>query len=208
MKPLKWIPAFTIAFALALGGLFFAHSSGSESPSRFSLPVESTQNRKPSQIQTKDEILVGNPIAFPEAIEETRTTSNQKRVNSILDLKADANQRFEELTTLIAQGPGVVRELGVIAAAPISNFALKGNPHSQDTIHDRFEKSLRVTAIEALDKLGTRGVDVREKLENVRDSHRDTELVFLANLALAGIAEGRPGKVSRFIDQVFNENVK
>jgi hypothetical protein len=30
-------------------------------------------------------------------------------------------------------------------------------------------------------------------------------LVFLAGLAVAGIQEGRPGKVTRFIDQAFDE---
>ncbi|MBC7371982.1 MAG: hypothetical protein H7326_10475, partial [Bdellovibrionaceae bacterium] len=198
MKLSRWVPAFSAVIALALGVLLIIKTPDPKSPTSFLPPSRLFEKLEPLKVTPKKETQSQLPSVVPDA----PASSSRELEKSVLNQKTAGNQRFESLTELIAQGSVAVREIAAIAAAPMPHFSLKENPHSQDAIQDRFEKSLRITAIEALDTIGATGVDVRQELQQVRDSQKDAEIVFLASIALAGIAEGRPGKVTRFIDQV------
>lgn len=123
----------------------------------------------------------------------------------ILDRSTPPDKRRQLLQQLVAAGPVRLAEMAAIAQAPVPVFPKFKNPHSSDHGYYVFEKGLRITAIETLDQWAAKGTDVLKELMHIRDNQTEQDLVFLANLAVAGIQEGRPGKVTRFIDQAFDE---
>lgn len=123
----------------------------------------------------------------------------------ILDRSALPDKRRQVLQQLVEKGPAGLAEIAAIAQAPVPSFPGFQDPHSSDAGYYTFEKGLRITAIEALDQWAVRGTDVMKELKLIRDTQNEKDLIFLASLAVAGIQEGRPGKVTRFIDQAFNE---
>lgn len=134
------------------------------------------------------------------------TAAPAKAVDTyILDRSTAPDKRRQLLQQLVAAGPVRLAEMAAIAQAPVPVFPKFRNPHSSDYGYYKFEKGLRITAIETLDQWAAKGTDVLKELMHIRDNQTEQDLVFLANLAVAGIQEGRPGKVTRFIDQAFDE---
>jgi hypothetical protein len=123
----------------------------------------------------------------------------------ILDRSAAPDKRRQVLQQLVEAGPSAKAQNVANAQAPVPKFPQAQNPHSSDYGYYKFEKGLRITAIETLDQWAANGTDVLKELMHIRDNQNEQDLVFLAGLAVAGIQEGRPGKVTRFIDQAFDE---
>lgn len=125
----------------------------------------------------------------------------------ILNSKAPADRRREVLHRLTTLDRRAVPALTRIAHQPIPSFSNAQNPHSADSAAYTFEKGLRITAIEALDQWALKGENVLQQLISIRERQSERDLAFLANLAIAGIQEGQPGKVTRFIEKMFDEVV-
>lgn len=150
----------------------------------------------------------GLPAAAPTlpAQSDSAVAAPAKAVDAyILDRSTPPDKRRQLLQQLVAAGPVRLAEMAAIAQAPVPVFPKFKNPHSSDHGYYVFEKGLRITAIETLDQWAAKGTDVLKELMHIRDNQTEQDLVFLANLAVAGIQEGRPGKVTRFIDQAFDE---
>lgn len=160
-----------------------------------------TLNRlTPTSLSAPKNLAQANPAA---PLELPKTASALKTY--ILDRSQNADQRREALDLLIQKGPSkALPALSDIASAKIPDFEYARHPHSVDAGRLVFEKGLRVTAIETLDLWAASGTDTLSALIHSRDAHQEKEIVFLAQLAIAGIQEGRPGKLARFIDKAFD----
>lgn len=126
-------------------------------------------------------------------------------MRSVLDQNRHPDQRRKDLSVLVEKGTIALPLLDAIANHKVPPFPTAKDPHSQVHMQKSFEIGLRITAIEAIDQLGATGADVTKILQRVQATHEENQLVLLASIALEGIAEGRPGKVTRFINKVFDE---
>ena len=127
------------------------------------------------------------------------------KLDDILDPTIQNDQRRKALQTLIEKGAENILAVSKITLTEIPKFKNKNNPHSIDSYNHSFEKNLRITAIEALDLWSTQGIDVEKYLIAIINRQNDKELIFLASISLSGIQNGRPGKLGRFIDAIFDE---
>lgn len=66
-----------------------------------------------------------------------------------------------------------------------------------------FDRSLRLTALEALDQRIAGEEADASSVAKVLQKQTDPTLRFLAQVSYAGIASGHPGKLTRFIDETF-----
>ncbi|MFL5814625.1 MAG: hypothetical protein ACJ763_13705 [Bdellovibrionia bacterium] len=69
----------------------------------------------------------------------------------------------------------------------------------------RFDVSLRITALEALDQRMASGEASASAITTVLKKQTHPTLLFFARISLEGVTSGRPGKLTRFIDQAFSE---
>jgi hypothetical protein len=190
-----------IIVVVPLGILLAQKNSHDEVPDSF---LEKTN----SQTQT-----VPTVPAQPNFTQETINSKEAAEVplktgelnTFILNRNALPDKRRQVLQELVAGGPKGLAEMAAIAQSPVPRFPQFKNPHSSDYGYYKFEKGLRITAIETLDQWAVKGTDVMKELTVIRDTENEQDLVFLASLAVSGIQEGHPGKVTRFIDQAFNE---
>jgi hypothetical protein len=81
------------------------------------------------------------------------------------------------------------------------------DPHSLESQQYAYETTLKITALEALDKLSLENEFlVAPLLENIAASNPDSTLRLYADIALSGIETGRPNKLSRYIDETLKEH--
>jgi hypothetical protein len=124
----------------------------------------------------------------------------------VLDPAIPAAQRREELSRLTHEGALAIPQLAKIASAETPKFPNELAPHSVDESRAGFERGLRVTALEQLDHLGIRQPELKAEIEKVLAAQRnDPMLSLLARVSLLGFQEGRPGKLSRFINKTFDQ---
>lgn len=172
-------------------------------------PVPTSFATQPAGDQNTQEVVPmqsTKPNEEPSAPVVTAPKVNKEKQNEIvLDRTAPADERRQVLQKLVEAGPAKLAEMAAIAKEPIPHFPQAHNPHSTDSGLLKFEKGLRITAIETLDQWAVQGADVLKELKSIRDTQNQQDLVFLAGLAVEGILEGRPGKTTRFIDQAFDE---
>jgi hypothetical protein len=69
----------------------------------------------------------------------------------------------------------------------------------------RFDVSLRITALEAIDQRLASGEASASAINTILEKQKHPTLLFFARISLEGLASGRPGKLTRFIDQAFSE---
>ncbi len=120
----------------------------------------------------------------------------------VVDPKSSADRRNAAVYILSEAGAIAQPALTKIVVTPFDDRP--GKPHSIQDAKRQGEVSLRVSALEALDQLGASGSDVRASLQKA-SLQKNTTLQFLARIALSGIEQGRPGKLSRFIDASMDE---
>lgn len=118
-----------------------------------------------------------------------------------LDPESSADTRHASVYLLTQGGPAASAALVAIAAAPVP--AVSEIPHTTGEAKGALERSLRITALEALDKMAERDVSLRPRLESILKTQNDSTLMFLTQVSLAGLDEGRPGKLTRFIDRAL-----
>lgn len=102
----------------------------------------------------------------------------------VLDRELDGESRRQALLRLIQQGPAALPALRDIVLTPIAD----------DPVTSKFEVSLRIGALGALDDLAERGVDVGDVFQKAAEMHRDPALEKLAMAGLKGQAERTPKK--------------
>lgn len=118
-------------------------------------------------------------------------------VQAVLDQNASRESRREALYELTQMDSGEsLHALRTIARAPISN--------SDTGPKTDFEVSLRITALESIDQSRRSPDEIKAAMTSVLRSQNHPTLRFLAQLSLEGQAEGRPGKLSRFIDRTLS----
>ena len=189
---------------LTIAGVFMQtyswgpHESGSEADQTPIMHQDPTRAPKQNEVSKSIE-------AAKEPEGSSSLSEPKELLKSVLNLKNHPDQRRKSLSHLIEQGVVALPQLAAVAVHKIPSFPLATDPHSAGQMQRSFEIGLRITAIEALDQLGAGGADVTRILQHARDTHKEEQLVFLAKIALDGIAEGRPGKVTRFIDKVFDD---
>ncbi|WP_413290546.1 hypothetical protein [Bdellovibrio sp. HCB337] len=114
--------------------------------------------------------------------------------------------RFQEVYTLTQQGFIAKEKLARIVKTPLPTFEQLDNPHSVGTYKLRDEIALRVTALEALDKLAVdHPQEIQKILEDIAKTQTEPTLKFLVRVSLDGIYAQRPGKLSRTIDAMITE---
>ena len=122
----------------------------------------------------------------------------------VLDLKLAPNSRRKLLHQLVVTGLPAAEALLIVARTPLPLSSASPQPHSIHEMKVKFERSLRITALEALDKLAIDHPGVAAKLPEVAAEQTDPMISFLAQVSVAGIQQGRPGKLVRMIDKVVN----
>jgi hypothetical protein len=117
-------------------------------------------------------------------------------VTKVLDATASGGERRLALHQLVVRGINARDDLTIIAASSW--------PDTDSHKQMKFERGLRITAIEALDKMAaTDGAGTTPYLHQVLSQQKDPSLKMLAQVSLTGVAEGKPGKLSRFIDKML-----
>ncbi len=147
-----------------------------------------------------------------ESVTKEETVKAPSGASSVEELKAivlDKNRtpdfRREALAVLTEAGPEAIPLLVEIAVTDVPKPKDVGNPHSAEVRLFEFEKGLRFTALEAIDEWGTRDFDVRPALKSILQKSRDQDIRFMAFVSLKGVEQGRPGKLTRLIDRMFEE---
>ena len=112
----------------------------------------------------------------------------------VLDLNSRGDDRVEALYQLTQAGPRATADLHRVVTTPLP----------ADPTRRNLEVSLRITALEALDQLAERGVDVKDSFARALVVHQDGALQTIAMVGLRGIEQGRPAKIKRFIDEMVN----
>ena len=121
----------------------------------------------------------------------------------ILGATNSADQRNAALYLLTQAGSNSLEALAIIAASPIfegaSEGASRGEP-PENSRRRKFETSLRVTALLALDSFaGSQGDLISQYMHQVLEKQSEPTLQFLAQVSSTGIASGRPGKLERLV---------
>lgn len=115
------------------------------------------------------------------------------------------NFRRASLYLLSRSGSGALPLLASFLREPIP-FASNPDLHAHGDPARGFELSLRVTALEALDR-STDTAAVEKLLQGVLLQQNDPSLQFMARVALSGIASGQPHRLGRMIDRMLQERV-
>ena len=191
--------ALAILLSVAIVLIWSRPEADPSSPSLLSPPTESMPAALPAQSTSTSESTA--------LAKKAATLENKDFVSTavdILDLKVDPNSRRKLLHQLVVAGPPAAEALLKVARTPLPLSSENPQPHSIHEMKVKFERSLRITALEALDKLAIDHPSVAAKLPEVAADQTDPMISFLAQVSVAGIQQGRPGKLVRMIDKVVN----
>lgn len=107
---------------------------------------------------------------------------------------------------LTQQGLVGKEALAQFVKSPLLHFEHTENPHSVGAYKYREEVALRVSALEALDRLAIKNpTEIQKILEEIAKIQQDPTLQFLVRISLEGIYSKRPGKLSRTMDEMIAE---
>jgi len=128
------------------------------------------------------------------------------RIENQIPRQQDLDQRQKALYEITQKGFSKRTELSQIAMSPLPKFENLDNPHSIGSYKHREEINLRITALEALDKLAIEHPqEMRRIIEEVAAKQQEPTLRLLIHISLDGIYTHRPGKLSRAIDAMIAE---
>lgn len=113
--------------------------------------------------------------------------------------------RRASLSLLSRSGSGALPLLAGFLREPVP-FTAAPELHPHGDPARGFELSLRVTALEALDR-STETAAVEKLLQGILLQQNDPSLQFMARVALSGIAAGKPHRLGRMIDRMLQERV-
>lgn len=130
---------------------------------------------------------------------QTSSKTNASSVNvvsQILSKSTPAEERREALYQLTqTHSDAATQSLIEIASS---------NVDARDE-SSRFDVSLRITALEAIDQRMASGEARVSAITEVLQKQTHPTLLFFARISLEGVTSGRPGKLTRFIDKAFSE---
>ncbi len=126
-----------------------------------------------------------------------------------LDEAIDGNRRDAALLILTSARENALEQLMDVAAHPMHAFLDEATAHSRGAFQKKFEVSLRVRALEELDRLSTSDspaikAESANLIARVVAQQNQPTVQFLAQMSLQGVRTERPGKLKRFIDQIFS----
>lgn len=125
-------------------------------------------------------------------------------------LAIDASARSDERTVavyLLTQAlPESLPLLFEVVRSPVPVWTGQDSPHSLGSVKHQREVTLRIAALEAIDRLETNDVDVLQGLQKTVNSGGDESVRWLAQVALAGRESNQKGKLVRFMSEVLNKN--
>ena len=159
-----------------------------------------------------------DPRANPEIEAAILTSAKKLAVADLSRLSAQAvresagnNERNAALFILLQARENAIAQLAEVANQPVRGYPNEANPEGRDALQKKFETSLRVKALEALDEMtNSRSSEIKQAaaLEVARVASQQTQptVQFLADLSLSGLREGRPGKLQRFIGRAMDES--
>ncbi len=154
---------------------------------------------------------VSNQELTPEFIAELQAKMTSGELEQLALTARDESQpqetRRRSLYILTKMGSTALPALTVVATTPMP-VAASQDPHSVAQIKQSFEAGLRVTAIEALDDLGTDprlSPAIKDSMLKILKVQKHRSLTLLAQISLSGIESGRPGKVKRAVDDLLKE---
>jgi hypothetical protein len=146
-------------------------------------------------------------VALHPAVAAIKTLQNQAGVTAgALNPKLSGEQRHQNLLLLIQSGPQALGALAQVVSAPLPPFENLGNPHSLGYLQRRFEIGLRINALEAIDQQLDRTPAAKDSLNQLARLNLDPTLRFLTQVSLIGMAQGKPGKLHRFINSLMGES--
>lgn len=129
----------------------------------------------------------------------------KKLGDDVLLVTNPPDERRVSIYLLTLAGVPAREVLAKIARSPIPKFANLGDPHSSGNLQLHRERSLRASALEALDRLAAqKSKEVYLDLQNILAQQSDDSLKFFAKISLVGISQGKPGKLSRWLAQNVN----
>ena len=145
------------------------------------------------------------------ALKAVATDELQALQAKVLDSQQPAEQRSASLYLLSQYGVQAVTQLSAIAENRPLHFEQQDNSHSLGSYQREFEISLRITALEALDHIALNSpqepsaspTSMEKRLSKILSHQTEPSLRMLAQISLSGIESGRPGKLTRFIDQAL-----
>ncbi|WP_413560543.1 hypothetical protein [Bdellovibrio sp. HCB209] len=143
----------------------------------------------------------------PEQLDVSKITpaERQQLKNAVLSQKVDGSTRRASLFLLTKMGSTAIPELGAVATTPVPVYANSNNPHSVARQAQDMEISLRITSLEALDKLAVQSKNILPIMQQAAALQSDRSLVLLARISISGMLSGKPGRLSRAMDAMMDE---
>lgn len=126
----------------------------------------------------------------------------------LLSKESTQDERSVSLYLLSLSGVRALPALTHFSATALPEFSHLQDPHSADSSNKNFEVSLRIAALEAIDRqtsLQNEKTQVQASLQQILKTQNDPTLKMLVEVSLAGVRSGKPGKLSRFIQAMVNE---
>lgn len=129
------------------------------------------------------------------------TNKDLQNLESILlNRQSTQDERSVSLYLLSLSGVKALPALTHFSAMALPEFSHLQDPHSEGSLNKNFEVSLRIAALEAIDRQAS-----AESLQQILKTQSDPTLKMLAQVSLAGIQSGKPEKLSRLIEAMVNE---
>lgn len=101
----------------------------------------------------------------------------------VQDPARSGNERRASLYLLTQAGPSAIPALTEIAQTQVPHFDGAENPHSIGAYQLRFERSLRVTALESLDQASLQNTEIETRLHQIIEKQTDPSIELLAQIS-------------------------
>ncbi len=172
-----------------------------------------------SKISTADlirhvSVLLENPQANKVLEKEINTAAKtltflnfEQLGKQAIDLTQDRQVRQAALYILSEAGPAAAPVLAALVESGLPEYSNLANPHSRDSAERSFELSLRMSALEALDKAASQNPEIRTLLEKIVGKQKEPTLRYLAQVSLRGVETGRPGQLQKVMEQVVGKTI-
>lgn len=162
------------------------------------------QNEK-SLLYVQNLNWLSHEAELKKQILELSMSELKKLVHRVLSIEADPDERNISIYLLALAGTSARPLLTQVSKSPLPNFKDLNNPHSIGALKHQRERSLRATGLAALDHLAIQNPqEVSLDLQKILIHQNDDTLKFFAQMSLIGIAQGKPGKLSRWLQKNVN----
>lgn len=144
--------------------------------------------------------LAAETKPHPLPASRTLAMTSEDAVAFILDTGNSIEERRQRLKVMASDPQTNKKNLVEIASTNLSEIPGEKSPHSFSEMRFQQERSLRIAALEALDRMAADGDEVRTELEEILWTQNDPMIRFLVQLSLQGLDDGHPGKLLRFVE--------